>query len=155
MSLESKLNLKSETIDKLQDLLQLNIDSSNGFREAAELVDDAEIAAMFRRHAEERKRQADELQAYVELNDEKPKDEGSVRAAMHRTWMNVRSSLQDDQKAVLSEAERGEDVIKHAYESTLKETAGSAVNDVLQRQYAQVKTTHDKVRQMRDARKHR
>jgi uncharacterized protein (TIGR02284 family) len=37
------------------------------------------------------------------------------------------------------------------YEEVLKETAGSAVNDVLTRQYAKVKAGHDQVRDLRNA----
>jgi len=58
-----------------------------------------------------------------------------------------------DAYAVLAEAERGEDQIKHAYEDVLQETAGSAMNDVLQSQYAIVKAGHDKIRDLRDAHK--
>ena len=56
-----------------------------------------------------------------------------------------------DAYVVLIEAERGEDHIKEAYEDVLKATAGSAMNDVLQAQYARVKAGHDKVRDLRDA----
>jgi uncharacterized protein (TIGR02284 family) len=37
------------------------------------------------------------------------------------------------------------------YEDVLTETAGSAVHDVLQHQYAKVKAAHDVVRDLRDA----
>ena len=53
--------------------------------------------------------------------------------------------------AVLSEAERGEDSIKHNYESALKDVAGSPVADILQKQYVGVKSAHDNVRDLRDA----
>ena len=46
---------------------------------------------------------------------------------------------------------RGEDAIKHTYEDALKDTAGSPVNPVLQRQYIEVKRGHDTIRDMRDA----
>jgi uncharacterized protein (TIGR02284 family) len=51
---------------------------------------------------------------------------------------------------VLVEAERGEDQIKRAYEDALVRTAGSAMNDVLTRQYARVKSGHDRIRDLRD-----
>ncbi len=76
-----------------------------------------------------------------------------MRAAVHRTWINVRELLtSNDANAILSEAERGEDHIKSAYETVLRNTAGSAVNDVLTRQYAQVKASHDRVKMLRDER---
>ena len=95
--------------------------------------------------------QADELSAFVETNGEEARREGSYAAAVHRVWMNIRELLaNNDDHAILSEAERGEDQIKSAYETALRNTAGSAVNDVLTRHYAQVKAAHDRVKLLRD-----
>ena len=151
MSLETKLNLNESTISGLQKLIRYNIDSFDGFRDAAEDVEDAKIAALFRELAAERSELATELQTYVEYNGEEAEDDGSVMAAVHRAWIKVRSSLNGGSAyPILCEAEKGEDYIKAAYEDVLKETAGSAVNDVLTKQYAKVKAGHDRVRDLRD-----
>ena len=95
---------------------------------------------------------ASELQSLVDFNGEEAEDDGSVAAKTHRIWINIRSKINGgDPYVILIEAERGEDHIKEAYEDILKETAGSAVNDVLTAQYAKVKAGHDKVRDLRDA----
>ena len=152
MTLETQVTLADETLDTLQDLVQINIDSRDGFREAAGQITDAALATYFRELADQRAQQAEELQTYVQLNNERPVRDGSFLAAVHRSWLSIRDSLTGtDVHAVLAEAERGEDAIKGAYEEGLKETAGSAINDVLQSQYAQVKAAHDRVRDLRDA----
>ncbi len=152
MSLETPTTLSDDTIDALQDLIRTNIDSVNGFKESAGDVKDARVATLFRELAAERASLASELQNYVEMNHEEAVDDGSTAAAVHRTWINLKSSIVgNDTQAVLNEAERGEDYIKGAYEKALKHTAGSAVNDVLLQQYALVKKGHDKVRDLRDA----
>ena len=149
---ESTRNLSDITIDKLQDLLRVNIDSENGFRDAAEQVDDIALRRIFRQFADERQNNAAELKQFVQFNGETPVEDGSVMAAIHRTWMELKVALSsNDAKAVLNEAERGEDHIKHMYEDVLTETAGSAVHDVLQHQYAKIKAAHDVVRDLRDA----
>jgi len=149
---ESTRNLSGTTIDKLQDLLRVNIDSENGFRDAAEQVDDVALRRIFRQFADERQNNAAELKHFVEFNGETPVEDGSVMAAIHRTWMDLKAALSsNDAKAVLNEAERGEDHIKHMYEDVLTEVAGSAVHDVLQHQYAKVKAAHDVFRDLRDA----
>lgn len=154
MSLETTHSLDSETVDKLQDLTQMNIDSRDGLRYSADQVKEPSIATMFREAAEERSRHAAELQHYVTLNEREPKRSGSMVAAVHRSWIAIRDTISsNDLHAVLAEAERGEDHIKAAYEDALKRTAGSAVNDVLQRQYACVKKVHDRVRDLRDSTK--
>lgn len=152
MSAETKTNLSDQTISKLQQLIRINIDSEQGFDEAATQIADSRIADLFTELSGQRSQYATELQDYVQWNGETPRDKGSYAAAFHRTWLDIRSMLSGgDSHAVLSEAERGEDQIKKAYEDALLETAGSAMNDVLTRQYASIKKGHDRVRDLRDS----
>ncbi|EMI19350.1 hypothetical protein RMSM_03737 [Rhodopirellula maiorica SM1] len=156
MSLETKQTLSEATVKKLQKLIRANIDSYDGFRESAEELSDKKLATLFREIANERSALATELQNYVEWNGEEAEDDGSATAGVHRAWINVRSKLNGgDPYVILIEAERGEDHIKNAYEEVLKDTAGSAMNDVLLSQYTVVKAGHDKVRDLRDAYKNK
>lgn len=152
MAIETKSDLKQETIAQLQELIQLNIDSRDGFRHAAEQLDDVTLCSAFEQIAQDRDMQAEELARYVSINGEHARREGSVAASLHRTWIDIRTMLtSDDRYAMLAEVERGEDTIKKAYEDALKSTAGSAMNDVLLQQYSDVKATHDRMRDLRDA----
>ena len=152
MTLETVTNLNEETVEAVQDLIQANIDSANGFRESAEVIEDQQLSALFLSMASTRTDLANELKTHVSLSKERPRIEGSWLAALHRTWIDIRGKLNSgDPTIVLIEAERGEDFIKRAYEEVLKKTAGSAINDVLQRQYADVKKGHDSIRDLRDA----
>jgi uncharacterized protein (TIGR02284 family) len=151
MGTETKTNLNKATLEKLQDLIRINIDSENGFQDAAHQVEDTNISAVFTELSAQRSQNAIQLQDYVQWNGERPLDEGSYAAALHRSWLDLRSLLTGgDTHAILSEAERGEDQIKAAYEDALKDTAGSAMNDVLTRQYAGIKAGHDRIRALRD-----
>lgn len=152
MSIETKLNLDEETIDLLQDLIQVNIDSAEGFREAAELLKDEMPGEKLLQIAGERDQQARALQEYVTINRDEPCREGSYSAALHRIWMSARAMMSgNDVYAVLAEAERGEDQIKTAYESALKKHPGTAMNDVLLSQYEQIKRDHDLIKHLRDS----
>lgn len=156
MPLESKLNLEEKTLKKLQSLIQINIDSEEGLTAAANKVDDNRLSATFRQVGQTRSSNVHELQSYVVANAQEPEDGGSAMGALHRGWTSMRSAINGgDPYVMLIEAERGEDHIKETYEDVLKETAGSAVNDVLQRQYASVKKGHDLIRDLRDAYKQR
>lgn len=152
--METATNLNNETLSGLQDLIRINIDSAEGFRSAADKIESEHVATLFRDCAAERERFSNELKSYVRMNNETPEESGSVAGTLHRWWLELRGTVQDGKEhAVLSEAERGEDAIKEKYESVLKDSAGSAVNDVLQQQYAAVKARHDQIRDMRDARR--
>ena len=85
------------------------------------------------------------------MNFHEPVNRGSVAAAVHRGWMDLRAAVGQGTQAMLEEAERGEDFIKEKYEDVLKHTAGSAVTDVLNRQYRNIKSAHDSIRDLRDS----
>ena len=147
-------SLSEDTIERLQDLIRINIDSAKGFREAADTLDDdhVRLRSQFHQLAETRKRFADDLQSMVRSSNEEPADDGTLKGAAHRWWLNLRGLFEGgDAHAILAEAERGEDEIKELYETTLKETADSPAHQVLQSQYRAVKEGHDWVRDLRDA----
>jgi uncharacterized protein (TIGR02284 family) len=152
MSIETQQVLTPKMISQLQELIQVNIDSRDGFRHASEVTDDLTLQSAFEQIAIDRDAQADELARFVAWSGEYPRRDGSIAAAVHRARMTIRESLStDDRFAVLCEAERGEDSIKAAYEKALESFASTTVSDVLLRQYAAVKFSHDRIRDLRDS----
>ena len=150
--METTMNLREDTVERVQNLIQTNIDSAKGCLEAAQKVENATVTRLFSDLALERSAQADELKKFVRLNREEPEDSGTATGAMHRMWMSFRAAINGGEpKVILIEAEKGEDKIKAQYEETLRETAGSPLNSVLLRQYAAVKAGHDRVRDLRDS----
>lgn len=151
--MESVTHLSKDTISGLQDLIRINIDSSKGFTTVAQQVESKPLADLFRQCAAERDTFAGQIQRYVAINAEDPADSGTVKGTMHRWWTNIRGTVQNGSEyAMLAEAERGEDAIKERYEDVIRKTAGNPLNNVLLEQYAAVKTRHDQIRDLRDAR---
>ena len=152
--MESTTQMESQTIEALQNLIKINIDSAKGFQHAADQIEDPKLKTLFQSLAQQRSHFADQLRGYVRMNDHEAEDSGSLKGQFHRWWLQLRKTISlDDRYAILAEAERGEDVIKERYEALLQETAGSPVNDVLLKQYGQIKQGHDTVRDLRDAAK--
>ncbi|MGD9692746.1 MAG: PA2169 family four-helix-bundle protein [Phycisphaerales bacterium] len=150
--METITTLEPKTISSLQNLIRINIDSAKGFDKAAQQIEHTPTAQLFKSIAGERRAFAEELRRYVRMNDEEAADSGSIKGQIHRWWINIVGTVRDgDQHAILAEAERGEDAIKHAYEDTLPPIAGNPLNRVLQDQYARVKQAHDRIRDLRDA----
>lgn len=143
--------LTDETVEKLRELRRLNIDSAKGFEECAELVKEHGVKQAFTEIAKTRLEQADELAKHVACSEGAEEERGSYAAAAHRTWIKVRDAFSSDSVlSALEEAERGEDQIKEAYEDALKDLSGTPVYAVISQQYATVKKTHDRVRDLRD-----
>lgn len=151
MTIGTSTKLSSEVLATLQDLIRINIDAAKGFDEAADNIEIQSISEMFRQLAIERTANSNELARFVESNQTEAVDSGSILGAIHRAWIDLRSAVSGgDAYAILSEAERGEDRIKKAYEDAIAETTGSAIHSVLAEQFVGIKRGHDRVRNLRD-----
>lgn len=139
-----------QTGDALKKLTGTLRDGEKGFSEAADKADAADLKTMFTGMSAQRAQMAAELEPLTRQYGETPKEGGSVGAALHRGWLNVREAITgSDDYAVVAEAERGEDVAKGNYEDVLKEELPADVRGVVEAQYAKVKASHDKVRDLK------
>ena len=136
----------------LNDLIETSKDGEKGFRTAAEDTKNAELKGIFLKRAEDCAKGASQLQQLVAQRGEKPEEGGSVAGAMHRGWVNLKSSVTGrDDVAILEECERGEDVAKAKYRKALEDDDLPAeARQVVQRQYEGVLRNHDQVRALRD-----
>jgi uncharacterized protein (TIGR02284 family) len=146
-----RIVMATEAVSTLNNLIETLKDGKNGFESAASDVKDSRIKTVFLECAQERARLAGELQAEVRRLGGDPETSGSVSAAVHRGWINLKNALGGGEKAILEEAERGEDVAVKSYEKALKENLPVDVAGVVRRQYDQVKRAHDTVRDLRDS----
>ena len=142
-----------ETISTINDLIETLKDGQEGFRQAAEGVEDPELKSLFNEFSLQRSRFAGELQSQaVGLGESKPEDSGSAAGAMHRAWINLKSAIaKNDDHAILAECERGEDsAVKEYLEAMEEENLAEPVREIISRQYAEVQNAHDRIKQLRD-----
>lgn len=146
----------SKTADLINDLIEINNDRVAGFEKATADIKDENIdlKAIFQRYAEQSRKNGQELAALVS-NYGKVENGKSVTGSLHRAWIDVKSVFGgSDRAGILSEAERGEDAIKKAYNDAL--TSGELpvdVSTVVSEQAAKIKMSHDEVKALRDAAK--
>ena len=148
--METKTTLDADTLDMIQDLIQINVDSRDGLRDAVAQTENSAVTHLLKEVETERVKQAEDLVALMENNHEHARTSGSTAAAVHRAWLDIRSAVGGGDVAIISEAERGEDKIVEAYENAMKKNPASAVSDVIHRHYRTVKSAHDRVRNLRD-----
>lgn len=138
-------------ISTLNGLIETCKDGQEGFRQAAEGVERSDLKSVFHEYAQQRAQFAGELQNLVRSLGGDPENTGSLAGSVHRGWINIKSAVTGrDESAILNECERGEDIAKSAYENALQEDLPANVSTVLQTQYNDVKTAHDRVRSLRD-----
>ena len=143
-----------EAISTVNDLIETLKDGQEGFRQAAEAVEDPELKSLFNECSLQRARFVGELQSEaVILGESKPEDSGSTVGALHRSWINLKGAIaKHDSHAILEECERGEDSAVHEYEEALddKDLTGP-VREIISRQFEKVKSVHDRIKNLRDA----
>jgi len=142
----------ADVISTLNNLIATCKDGQNGFQEAAEGVERSDLKSLFYECSQQRSQFAGELQPLVRELGGDPENAGSVSAAIHRGWIDIKSIVTGkDETAILNECEGGEDVAVNAYKKALEETLPANVNSTVQNQYNTVKATHDKIRDLRDS----
>lgn len=135
----------------LNELIETSKDGEKGFLKSAQDAHSPELKSLFSACAKRCVEGAKELQGEVRASGGDPERSGSVAAALHRGWINVKEAVKSrDDKAILEECERGEDYAKAQYKKALEQDLPANVRAVVQRQYQGVVANHDKVRALRD-----
>src|SRR6266480_3183398 len=146
---------EKETISTVNSLIETLKDGHEGFKQAAESVKDLQLKSLFNEYSRQRSRFASELQSQVQsLGEVEPETSGSAAGALHRAWINLKSAVTSgDDHAILAECERGEDSAVKEYENALKADLPAPLDDIVSREYAKVKSAHDRIKGLRDAAK--
>ena len=140
-------------ISVLNNLIETCKDGENGFRTAAEGVKNSDLRTLFHTYSQQRAQFAAELQNEVRHLGGNPENAGSVAASLHRGWMDIKSAVTgEDEGAVISECERGEDSAVRNYEDALREeNLPSNLRAIIESQFTQVKEAHDRIRTLERA----
>jgi len=139
-----------DAISVLNDLIETNKDGEEGFRTAAEAVQNSELKTLFNMYAQQRARFGSELNNEVLRRGGQPSTSGHVSASLHRGWINLKQAITGkSESAIVDECERGEDAAKSNYESALKKNLPSDLLSVVETQFGEVKSAHDRIRDLK------
>lgn len=132
-------DLSTDERKALERLVEANVDSIAGYTEAASIAHDEELTSLFDDIAHTRRRNAAELGRQLVGAGASPHFTGSVKAATHRAWMDLRGFLQHgDRAAVLAEVSRGEHAMRERYERVLASLGGGTLRATVDGQYREV-----------------
>lgn len=143
-----------EVISTLNGLIETCKDGQDGFKDAAEGVERSDLKSLFYECSQQRSQFVGELQSLVRELGGDPEQSGSFTAALHRGFIDIKSIVTGkDETAILNECERGEDIAKAAFQKAAEQDLPANVKTTVQNQFNTVKTTHDKIRDLRDSAK--
>ncbi|MGR4866192.1 ferritin-like domain-containing protein [Caulobacter sp. LARHSG274] len=144
-----------EHIKLVNSLVETTIDSADGYAEAAKDASAVRYKTLFQQRAQERRSIASELQDEVRRLGGEPKDDGTILAAAHRTFVNLKDAVTKGDEAVIDEVESGEDFIKAKFEKALKDTdVDTRTRAVIERAWTSVKSGHDQMSSIKHMLKH-
>ena len=138
-------------VDILNGLIETTLDSANGYKDAAEAVENPQFRTLFAERAAERTQLSMRLQQEVRTFGGDPERDQSMLGKAHNKFTELKGKLMgSSDKAVVDEVERGEDVIKAKFEKAassadLPEPARQAVQSA----YAVIRADHDHISQLK------
>ncbi len=141
-----------EVIKVLKSVINSLEDGQKGFSDLAEHLKDEHLRAFFL--AESLKRASFRGDLETELHHagiHDVKETGTVAAALHRAWGDLKLKVTESDHEVLVTAEQGEDVAKKAYKDALEQPLPMNIKEILTTQQAHIVASHNFVRDHRNA----
>jgi uncharacterized protein (TIGR02284 family) len=131
----------------LNHLIEMCRDEELALRYAAEHVKDPSVKTFFVELASQRAQFAADLLPHAQrLGGADPAD-GTTRGALHRGWLALKTNLIGySDNTMITEAEHSEDLALATYENALNDMLPPTARDVVERQWAEIRLGHDRVR---------
>ncbi|AIY12884.1 ferritin-like domain-containing protein [Cellulophaga baltica] len=112
-----------EVGNKLNALLEKTYDAEKGYKKAAENTDNVVLKSFFTRKSQQRYDFGHNLKTEINSFGQNIDKGGSIAAAAHRTWMDVKAFVSSNSaESMLEEAIRGEKAAIDEYKDVLSET---------------------------------
>jgi uncharacterized protein (TIGR02284 family) len=144
----------AEVIEVLNDLILINNDRIAGYEKAYNETKDIEndLRSMFSKLADQSKGYVMDLKAEVTKLGGEPETGTMTSGKLYRAWMDIRSVFSsNNRRAVLENAEGGEDAAKKAYEEALKSNNLPAdIRQLLLSQQTAILSAHETIKRERD-----
>lgn len=106
--------------NKLNELLQKTYDAEKGYKLAQEKVENPSVKQFLSDKVKQRYTFGHELKSEIAEFGQLPEKGGSIKGDLHRTWMNITSTITgNEDERILEEVERGEKASLKEYEEIL------------------------------------
>jgi uncharacterized protein (TIGR02284 family) len=138
------------TIEALKELIAARRDAEQGLRICIEHVRERRLRTLLLAHLHECAQAQQELQSLVRLLGGELAVSLQESAAASRRWADLRAALAcNEDGVILDECERGESRALEVYRNALDDPLPALVRAVVLRQFEDVMTNHDQIRDLR------
>jgi uncharacterized protein (TIGR02284 family) len=144
-------NAIGEQIEVLNGLVLTTLDSADGYGEAAKVARNQNFKRLFGLRAVRRRQLTVVLQDEIRNLGGEPKEDGSILAAGHRIFLNLKNVVAGSDEGVINEVESGEDYIKGKYEAALREgNLSASIKAIVADAYERIKADYHDIRDIKD-----
>lgn len=147
------MSTPSNQISALNTIITTLYDGENGFKEAAEEIDNASLASRFLTISKQRYDFGHEIKPFIKSLGGEVDKGGSTTAVLHRAWINLKSAIaSNDEAAILDECIRGEESALKTYQNVIiNENLPSSARDVLKRHLDTITSSLAEMRRLSEA----
>jgi uncharacterized protein (TIGR02284 family) len=137
----------------LSDLVKINNDRIEGYKQAKEATDDADMKALFQHMINESVKYVHELNRELEAQGAAAETDTTVSGKLYRTWMAIKTTFAgNDRYTLFSSCEYGEDAVQRTYADALSFDIAMphSVRELIGNQRANLKEAHNTIKSYRD-----
>lgn len=138
---------RDQSIDVLNDLIEINNDRIEGYETASKETDESELKTLFTGFIATSEKCKQELVQKVVSLGGTPEEGTRITGKFFRAWMDVKAALTNkDRKAILNSCEYGEDVAVDTYEKALSDSEiSSDIYELIESQHLLIKADHNRI----------
>jgi len=143
---------KEELESVLKSVINVLEDGQKGMAEIGEHLKDETLKRYFLTESLKRANFRGELENVLHRHGVADVHEsGTAAGAIYRAWADLKTKLGGGDHTLLETAEEGEDDARQAYKDALDENLPLPIRQLLVEQQTQILTSHDFIREQRDA----
>src|ERR1700754_512094 len=143
----------TETIEVLNDLIQINNDRVAGYEKAIKetKAEDDDLKVLFATMIAESHRIRIALATEVQALGASVEQGTTTTGKIYRAWMDVKAAFGGlSRHAILVSCEAGEDAAQKAYRTALDQDLPAFIKDLLTQQQEALRASHDEIKALRD-----
>ena len=143
----------SETIEVLNDLVQINNDRIEGYEKAIKELpkEDEELKPLFIEFIEQSQDIKEDLEKEIQSSGDKVNESTTTSGKIHRAWMDLKATFTGHNKeGIFGSCIFGEEAAQKAYADALDENLPEQINQLISQQKMALAASLDEIRTFKD-----
>lgn len=134
-----------EVVSLLNELIDANLDSAEGYQTAADAIDNVDYQLIFREHAQQRTEFVRELSELVRSYGGDPDQTGTMAGTFQRVWINIKAALTGSDAAIMEECDRSEETMLVLYGDIIPQSVPEDVKALARTHLSYIRIAHERV----------